>query len=107
LALKRSSTALSNDERIPCPRMATNVTRARPIISADAVDAVRFGLRIALSRASAPAAPPIRVAGQPSTDASGRTTREAFAATPKKRSRMPMPSENRRAGVARLWARTP
>ena len=107
MPLKRSSTALSNDERIPWPRMATNVTRARPIISAEAVEAVRLGLRIALSRARAPAAPPMRAAGQPSTDASGCTTREAFAATPKKRSRIPAPSEKRRVAVGTPWARTP
>ena len=53
--------------------MATNVTSARPIISAAAVVAVRAGLRIALSRASRPAAPPRRAAGRPTpTRAAGR-----------------------------------
>ena len=45
---------------MPAARTATSVTSARPIISAAAVDAVRCGLRPALSRASTPAAPPIR-----------------------------------------------
>ena len=54
--------------------MATKVTSASPIISADAVEAVRFGFRFELSRASTPAVPPNWVAGQPSTEASGRTT---------------------------------
>ena len=52
---------------MPAASTATSVTSARPIISADAVDAVRCGLRRALSRASEPAAPPIFVAGQPSS----------------------------------------
>ena len=48
------STALSNEVGGPGARIATNVTSARPIISAAAVDAVRCGFRIALSRASLP-----------------------------------------------------
>ena len=80
--------------------MATKVTSASPIISADAVDAVRFGFRFELSRASTPAVPPKRVAGQPSTDASGRTTLEAFAETPKNSSRIPAPSAKSRVFVS-------
>ena len=52
---------------IPAASTATSVTSASPIISAAAVEAVRCGFRRALSRASTPAAPPIRVAGQPSS----------------------------------------
>ena len=44
-------------------KTATNVTSARPIISAAAVAAVRPGFRVAFSRASRPAAPPMRAAG--------------------------------------------
>ena len=50
---------------MPAASVATSVTSARPIISADAVDAVRCGFRRELSRASTPAAPPSRMAGQP------------------------------------------
>ena len=63
--MKRSLTAPLNDATIPEASVATRVTSARPIISAAAVDAVRCGFRRALSRASTPATPPIRVAGQP------------------------------------------
>ena len=41
------------------------VTRARPIISAEAVAAVRRGLRMAFSRASTPAIPDSRRSGRP------------------------------------------
>ena len=61
---------------MPCPRTATNVTSASPIMSAAAVTAVRPGLRTAFSRASRPAAPPSRRAGQPTTAASGLTRRD-------------------------------
>src|SRR3989442_12213831 len=87
--------------------MATKVTRAKPIISADAVEAVRFVLRIVLSRASSPAAPPIRVAGQPGIEARGRTSRAAFDETPKNSSTTPNPSEARRLGVESPGPRTP
>ena len=43
---------------MPAARTETSVTSASPIMSADAVDAVRSVLRCALLRASAPAAPP-------------------------------------------------
>ena len=43
---------------IPAASTATSVTSASPIISAEAVEAVRCGFRRALSRASTPAAPP-------------------------------------------------
>src|SRR5205085_11816983 len=48
-------------------------------MSADAVDAVRFGLRIVLSRASAPAAPPTRVGG-----AAGALARDNTIRNPKR-----------------------
>ena len=62
---------------IPAAITATSVTSASPIINADAVEAVRWGFRRALSRASEPAAPPNLLAGQPSAQASGRTNRTA------------------------------
>src|SRR2546430_12085476 len=87
--------------------MATKVTRARPIISAEAVEAVRAGFRIALSRARMPGAPPIVWAGAPRRDASGRTTFAAFMETPKKSSSTPTPSRSRRGAVAIPPARPP
>src|SRR2546429_8769140 len=87
--------------------MATNVTRAKPIISAEAVDAVRFVLRIVLSRASTPAAPPMRVAGQPRIEARGRTRRAAFDETPKNSSTTPNPRETRRGGGGKTRPQTP
>ena len=99
-----SFTALRNVVVMPAASVATSVTSARPIISAAAVDAVRCGLRRALSRASAPAAPPIRVAGQPRTpDSAGMNGADSIA-TPMNTSSVPtirssstvdVPCENR------------
>ena len=49
-------------------------TRARPIIRAAAVWAVRRGLRMEFSRPSLPATPSVRASGRPITLASGRAT---------------------------------
>src|SRR2546429_2795085 len=87
--------------------MATNVTRAKPIISAEAVDAVRFVLRIVLSRASTPAAPPMRVAGQPRIEARGRTRRAEVDEKPEKSSTTPKTRETRRVGVEKTVTRPP
>ena len=64
-----------------------------------AVEAVRPGLRIAFARASSPATPPTRLAGMPSTDASGRTMRDAIIATPTNEPRTPTPSIRSRSPV--------
>ena len=61
--------------------MATTVTSARPIISAAAVEAVRPGLRTALSRASRPRAAEAR-GREPDDAASGFTSRGASMAMP-------------------------
>ena len=87
--------------------MATNVINASPIISADAVEAVLLGFRIAFSRASVPAVPPIRAPGQPSTAASGRTARFAFIETPTKRISVPKPSASSRVAVVQAAAEDP
>ena len=86
-----SSTALRKVVVIPAASTATSVTSASPIISAAAVEAVRCGFRRALSRASTPAAPPIRVAGQPRAATSGRTSLAAKSATPRKIRSAPSP----------------
>ena len=65
-----------------------------------AVEAVRAGFRIALSRARIPGAPPIERAGAPRTAASGRTILAAFIETPKKSMSTPTPSARRRGPVA-------
>ena len=76
---------------IPDDSIATRVTSARPIISADAVEAVRWGLRRALSRASLPMAPAILVAGHPSQFASTGTIRADSSAMPMNTSTAPRP----------------
>ena len=60
----------------PGATTVTAVTSTTPIISADAVVAVRPGWRIALRRASRPAEPPSCSAGRPTSEASPRTTRQ-------------------------------
>ena len=76
---------------MPCPTTETNTTSDRPIISADAVAAVRPGSRIALRRASEPALPPIRSSGRPMTEASGRASLGETRATPRNSSSTPGP----------------
>ncbi len=55
----RSPLAVSRatDARADAPNVAVSPTNASPITRADAVTAVRRGLRIAFSRANAPGAP--------------------------------------------------
>ena len=84
---------------MPAASTETSVTSARPIMSAAAVEAVRCGLRRALSRASDPATPPSRAPGQPSQDASGLTRRSASSATPRKIRSAPSPIETSSAVV--------
>ncbi len=73
---------------------ATAVTRARPIISAAEVRAVRRGLRRAFSPASRPGAPRSR-AGHPNTVATGRTRMGASRAAPRKIASTDSPSTSR------------
>src|SRR5690348_13200079 len=74
--------ALFIESCTPLPSTATNETSASPIINAAAVDAVRDGFRTAFSDASAPAEPPKRRDGQPRTNASAETSRDATPAAP-------------------------
>ena len=74
--------------------MATTVTSARPIISAAAVEAVRPGLRIELSRAIRPGAPASRLAGRPTSAAIGFTSRGASMAMPTNSDSTPTPSSS-------------
>ena len=73
------------------------MTSASPIISADAVEAVRAGLRAELPSASSPAEPPIFVAGQPSTRTSGGTSFGANIEKPMNSATAPMPSASSRS----------
>ena len=75
------------------------MTSASPIISADAVEAVRAGLRDELPSASSPAAPPIFVAGHPRTFTSGGTSLGANIEKPMNSVTAPRPSESSRIPV--------
>ena len=90
--LNCSSITLSMEPRRPAAKIAVKTTSARPIISADAVIAVRCGWRSAFSRASRPGMPWKRSSGAPMTRASGRTSTGASSATPKIITTTPSPS---------------
>ena len=77
------------------------MTSASPIISADAVEAVRAGLRAELPSASLPAEPPIFVAGQPSTLTSGGTSFGASIEKPMNSATAPTPTASSRSPVDR------
>ena len=81
--MNASSTVLLNDALVEAAKMVMNVTSPTPIISADAVAAVRLGLRMAFSRASWPEMPRRRGSGSPMTRLSGRATVRPSADTPK------------------------
>ena len=89
--MNTSFTAFLKLAMMPADSTVTKVTSASPIISADAVEAVRCGLRMVLSRASSPIVPAIRVAGQPSQVASRGTMRADSSATPTKINTAPRP----------------
>src|SRR5437763_8103393 len=76
-----------------CAKIPTNATSPSPIINAAAVDAVRFGLRMAFSRPSLPDTPHRR-SGQPSTRATGRTINGLRTATPKNTVAAPRPAND-------------
>ena len=61
-----------NELLSPCAKTATKTTTPRPIMSAEAVAAVRPGLRTVLSRARRPLTGASFCSGQPSTAAMGR-----------------------------------
>ncbi len=90
------SIAPLNEPFIACANTARNTTRARPIMSAAAVAAVRLGLRPALSRARRPLVGASFSSGQPMTRAAGRTMYLASIAMATKRSSAPRPMERSR-----------
>ena len=63
--------------------MVMKPTSPTPIISADALAAVRLGLRIAFSRASSPVSRAAGAAAQPSSRLSGSATVRPRMTTPK------------------------
>ena len=79
---KVSSTASAIELLRPAAKTVTKATRARPIISAAAVIAVRPGLRCAFSRARRPVRRRRRSSGQPAIAASGGTRRGLKSETP-------------------------
>ena len=69
-----SLTVASTDALKDEAKIVMKATRPTPIISADAVAAVRFGFRLAFSLASPPVMPRSRANGQLMTRLSGRET---------------------------------
>ena len=86
---------------MPAAKIATNTTSATPIISADAVVAVRCGWRWAFSRARRPVSPWMRSSGFPITRLIGRTSDAATSAKPNIIRTAPRPSDGRGRVVGR------
>ena len=81
-----------NDAFADAAKIVMNATRPTPIINADAVAAVRFGLRIAFSRASWPVMPRSRGSGHPMNRLRGSATVRPRAETPKNTSNTATPT---------------
>ena len=86
------ATALLIDAFADAANVMMKPTSATPIIRAAAVDAVRFGVRMAFSRPRAPLTPPNRAIGQPITRATGRASTGANTATAMKITAAPRPT---------------
>ena len=80
------------DALVDAANTVMNATRPTPIISADAVAALRRGLRAAFSRATVPAIPRRRGSGAPSTLVNGRASTGPSTATPTNTSSAPRPT---------------
>ena len=91
-ALIAWSTLLVADLDSEAPNTDIAATRASPTISADAVWAVRRGLRIEFSRPSLPGSPNSRASGRPITLDSGRAIAGDSMATPTKMPTAPTPT---------------
>jgi hypothetical protein len=100
LALIALSTLLVADLDSDAPNTAIVATRASPTIRAEAVCAVRRGLRMEFSRPSLPAIPKTRASGRPITLAIGRATTGASIPIPMKTANAPSPT-NSIAGLVR------
>ena len=86
------STLLVTDFDTEAPNTAMVDTRAIPTNSAEAVWAVRRGLRIEFSRPSFPEIPKRRASGRPITLAIGRATTGASIPRPMKMAKAPRPT---------------
>ncbi len=91
-ALIAWSTLLVADSDSDAPNTAIADTRASPTMSAEAVCAVRRGLRMEFSRPSCPGVPSSAASGRPSTLDSGRAIAGASIATPTKTHTAPTPT---------------
>ena len=83
------------------PRTPPAATSASPTMSADAVAAVRRGLRRAFSRESRPVVPQIRGSGRPMAATAGRLANGLSPATPRKTRSAPMPTQRMPASASR------
>ena len=90
-AISWVSTDAATASRTDAANTVTNATRPTPIISADAVAAVRRGLRTAFSRASEPATPRRRVSGRPNAWQIGPATAGPRTARARKPTSAPSP----------------
>ena len=84
--------AALTDALVEEAKIVMNPTRPTPIISADALAAVRLGLRMAFSRASLPVTPRSRGSGAPIARLSGSEIVRPSTDTPKKTSSTPTPT---------------
>jgi hypothetical protein len=98
-ALIAWSALLVADFDSEAPNTDIAATRARPIMSAEAVWAVRRGLRIEFSRPSLPGSPSSRASGRPITLDSGRAIAGESMVTPTKMPTAPAPT-SAMAGLA-------
>ena len=89
---KFSFTISSTDALIDAPNVVNRATTAVPIISAEALPAVRRGSRIALRRARRPVWPRRMLGTQPSTPAAGRATTGPRTTAPTSVSSAPSPA---------------
>jgi hypothetical protein len=90
-AKDRSMLALM-DAVVEEARMVMNPTRPTPIISAEALAAVRLGLRMVFSRARVPVTPLMRGSGAPMARLSGSAIVRPSTETPRKTSSTPRPT---------------
>ena len=97
-ALIAWSTLLVADSDSDAPNTAIAETRASPTMSAEAVCAVRRGLRMEFSRPSLPGVAEQSASGRPITLDSGRAAAGASMATPMKTQTAPSADELRSAG---------
>ena len=98
-ALIAWSALLVADLDTEAPNTEIAATRARPTMSAEAVWAVRRGLRMEFSRPSLPGSPSNRASGRPITLDNGRASAGESMATPTKMKTAPAPT-SAMAGLA-------